>query len=321
MEGNQELVTVYCLLAGALIGVNDCEKEQRPRACSGCCAATRRCKKCSVVGHITDTKGCLCGKCSPDERSVRKTNRTAESVGTALERLSSRMRKAGSRQLKIDPDQGKWRHSASPEDEIKPKPLSVEQSFALLCEHVVVLPNRLRSISAPLTVLSARARLAHSDGRVILNELRQQGLIVGREPWEMIAVVPEVKSSLSATETTVDDDEERDDDSDKEEVDTSLDLVGSRKRNQNAATPVLEIALTDLADKDGCFTFQDEVVGTLKALSRKMGVCYITLRFRANKHNLVPFRAKEKGGRSQFYYRLADAERACIGLKKKSKIA
>jgi hypothetical protein len=321
-----EPTVVYCQLAQTEIDVSVCEKEQKPRACSGCRAATRRCRRCSTPGGIEDAKRCLCAKClalgKPGDKSVVAIHDT----DAALQNVVLRLREARSMRLPLCFATGAWKRKGLPENDRQPQTLPADQAFAVLCQHIVVTPSGLRIIKAPLATLLARAQIVFADGVAILETLQKQGLVVGKHPWETITVVPEVKPTPMVVEAETegvrdDDDPEEDEDDEKDDLDEPGDYFGGgglEEENQQTAPAdraeptLIPDASVVRAGRDGFFVAKDGCVwGTAQAISREIGVKYPTLQYRIKRCTLVSCAGKDCGGRRRSFYRLEEVRRTC----------
>jgi hypothetical protein len=321
-----EPAVVYCQLALTEIDVAVCEKEQKPRACFGCRAATRRCRRCSAPGVIEDAKRCLCAKCLALGKPGDKPVVAIRDTDTALRDFVLRLREARTMRLPLCFASVSWKHKNSPEDERLPETLPADQAFAILCQHIVLSPSGLRIIKAPLATLLARAQIVFADGVAILETLQKQGVIVGKHPWEIIAVVPEVNPTPMIAEAETegicdDDDPEEDEDDEKDdldELDDDFGEVGLEEESRQAAPadcaePVLiPDASVVRAGRDGFFTAKDGCVwGMAQAISQEIGVKYPTLQYRIKRSSLVSCAGKDCGGRTRIFYRLEEVRRTC----------
>lgn len=68
-----------------------------------------------------------------------------------------------------------------------------DETFALLCEHVLETPTKARIVKAPLQVLYARMSIPHNQGAELLQTLKEKGQINGQSPWDVITIIPEVE--------------------------------------------------------------------------------------------------------------------------------
>ena len=321
-----EPTAVYCQLAQTEIDVSVCDKEQQPRACTGCRAATRRCRRCSSAGDIQDAKRCLCAKCIALGKPGDMPVAVIRDTDAALQDCVLRLREARSRRLPFCFATGAWKRKNLPENERQPETLPADQAFAMLCQHVNVSPSGLRIIKAPLPTLLARSQIVFADGVKILEELQKRRLIVGKHPWVMIAVVPEVKLTPMVAEAEtgdvdVDDDHEEEEDDERDglgEPRDRLDRVEHKQESRQMAPtdrsePILiPDASVVRAGRDGFFTAQDGCVwGTAGAISREIGVKYPTLLYRIKRSSLVSCEGKDCGGRTRSFYLLEEVRRKC----------
>lgn len=83
-----------------------------------------------------------------------------------------------------------WEQDVKQSGMVSPK-VSVDQLFNILCEHVILLPNGLRIVKAPVRTLQVRVRLLVKEAQAALDEMQQKQLIEGHF-WEVVRIIPEV---------------------------------------------------------------------------------------------------------------------------------
>ena len=183
MPSEARTASVQCLMVRDNIPMRLCDIEQRPDACRGCHAITRRCTNCDKQNGIADAETGLCKKCLAQAgESANNANRIS-----SFEEVLAKASEIGRSKTPLTPTAATTKDQAP----LGASPLLQDASvlyYPLLMQHAMER-NGEWTVSVPIKVLMRRTHLLPEECKMVLARLVKDGSISGKEPWEIATLL------------------------------------------------------------------------------------------------------------------------------------